>query len=156
MTNFALIPYDDKYSTSVDQLFLELQFHEHQFDSAKTTNPDSVTKYRLELLNSIEENSGQFWLAVDTNEKAIGLVAWYIEKEIEYENPYGYISDIVVARKLRNQGIGKQLLQKAMDEIRRAGLKRAHIGVMLKNTETKDFYKKFGFTEYSVEMTKEL
>lgn len=156
MTDISLVPYANIYSKEADSLFLELQLHEHQFDSAKTTKPEAATKYRQELVNTVAENSGKIWLAIDTYENIYGLVAWYKEKEIEYDKPYGYISDIIVTKESRNLGIGKLLMEKAINEIQMSGLKRVHIGVLLENSDTKEFYKKFGFKEYSVEMLKAL
>ena len=150
-----IVAYSPSESESVDQLFLELQLHEHQFDNLKSTKSENATKYKDELLKSVKNQHGELLLAKIDN-KVVGLVGWHLEEEYEFDEPYGYISDIVVSKEYRGQGIGKQLLEKAVDHIKEIGVKRIHIGVLLGNTETKEFYEKAGFKPYSIELTKDL
>lgn len=145
--------YSPSLSKDIDSLLHELEIHEHQFDVAKTTNPKNASKYRQELLKTIASNSGEMILAIE-GDKCVGLITWYIESELEYDLPYAYISDLVVSKNYRHQGIGKMLLNKAVENIKQTSAKRIHIGVLLANTETKSFYEKNGFTNYSIEMVK--
>ncbi len=146
------IPVD---SDPVNQLFLELQVHENKFDSYKSTKLANAQAYKTELLDIVENQHGEMLIA-KIDDKAVGLVAWFLEEECEFDEPYGYISDIIVSEPYRGQGIGQQLLDKAMSHIKNTQVKRVHIGVLLANSDTKDFYSKNGFSDYSVEMTKEL
>lgn len=150
--NLIIGPYSPADAKVVDRLFLELQLHEHQFDVYKSTKSENATKYKDELLESINSQHGELLLA-KAEDKVIGLVGWYLEEEYEFDEPYGYISDIVVTKKYRGQGIGKQLLQVAISHIKDTNVKRIHIGVLLDNTETKEFYEKAGFKPYSTELT---
>ncbi len=147
--------YSPTDSESVDQLFLELALHEHKFDAYKSTKPENAQNYKNELLETIEKQHGEMLVAKEGN-KLVGLVAWFLEEEYEFDDPYGYISDIVVSESYRRQGIGQQLFNEAMSHIKATQVKRVHIGVLLANSETKNFYAKNGFKDYSVEMTKEL
>jgi ribosomal protein S18 acetylase RimI-like enzyme len=153
--DITIIPYSPSDLESVDKLFLELQVHENKFDSFKSTKPENAQKYKNELLETINKQHGELLVAKDGN-KVLGLVAWFLEEEYEFDEPYGYISDIVVAEKYRGKGIGQQLLDTAILHIKDTDVKRIHIGVLLANSETKDFYLKNGFTEYSIELVKEL
>lgn len=150
--NITIVPYTPSESSAVDQLFLELQLHEHQFDPFKSTKADNAKKYKEELLESINSQHGELLLA-KAKDEVIGLVGWYLEEEYEFDEPYGYISDIVVSKEYRGQGIGKQLLQVAISHIKHNNAKRIHIGVLLDNSETKEFYEKAGFKPYSMELT---
>ena len=93
-------------------------------------------------------------MVAKNNDEVLGLVDWFLEEELEFDEPYGYISDIVVFEQQRGEGIGQQLLDEAITHIKATGVKRLHIGVLLSNSQTKEFYTKNGFVEYSVEMTK--
>lgn len=153
--NISINTYSPTDSESVNQLFLGLQLHEHKFDPYKSIKLENAQNYKRELLETIGKQHGEILIAKEGN-KVVGLVAWFLEEEYEFDEPYGYISDIVVSESYRGQGIGQQLLDEAMSQIKNTGVKRVHIGVLLANTETKNFYTKNGFSDYSVEMTKEL
>lgn len=140
-------------SDSVDQLFLELQIHENKYDKFKSTKLENAKNYKTELLETINDQHGEMLVAKDNNE-VLGLVAWFLEEELEFDEPYGYISDIVVLEQNRGKGIGQLLLDEAITHIKATGVKRVHIGVLLANTQTKEFYSKNGFGEYSIEMTR--
>jgi len=152
--NIHISPYSPVNSESVDQLFLELQLHENKFDGYKSTKLENAQNYKKELLETTENQHGEM-LVAKIDDKAVGLVAWFLEEECEFDEPYGYISDIIVSEPYRGQGIGQQLLDKAMSHIKKTQVKRVHIGVLLANSDTKDFYSKNGFSDYSVEMIKE-
>lgn len=139
--------------SSIDLLFQELQIHENKFDRDKTTELDQARLYREDLLKTLQEQSGEL-LVAKIEKKIVGLIAWYIEKEIEYSIPYAYISDIVVTSRMRAKGIGNLLMEKAIENINKNNIKRIHIGVLLANSMAKEFYNKLGFEDYSIELVK--
>lgn len=150
--DMTIVSYSPNHNAEVDQLFLDLQLHEHQFDPLKSTNPNNATQYKNELLESIKNQHGELLLA-KVNNKVVGLVGWFLEEEFEFDEPYGYISDIVVSKEYRGQGIGNKLLQTALSHIKTTTkVKRIHIGVLLDNSETRNFYEKAGFKPYSMEL----
>lgn len=153
--NTTITPYSRSNSESVDKLFLELQVHENKFDHDKSTKLENAQSYKNELLETIGKQHGELLVAKKEN-TIVGLVAWFLEEEYEFDEPYGYISDIVVSEKYRGQGIGQELLDTAISHIKDTDVKSIHIGVLLANSETKDFYTKNGFAEYSIELVKEL
>lgn len=145
--------YEISYSGSVDKLFLELQKHENKYDKFKSTKFENAIKYRTELLEKINDQHGEM-LVAKIHSEVVGLVAWFLVEELEFDEPYGYISDIVVLKQYRGKGIGQKLLDESIGHMSKTGIKRVHIGVLLGNSQAKDFYIKNGFTEYSVELTK--
>lgn len=153
--SIVITPYSQEDLNVIDQLIQELQIHENQFDTDKTTKLSNAKEYRKELLESISSQHGEMLVAKDGN-KVVGMIAWFVEKEIEFDIPYAYISDIVVTKEYRGQGIGKLLLNQVIENIKSKGYKRVHIGVLLANTETKNLYNKLGFSDYSVEMVKHI
>ena len=155
--NIIVKPYESSLNELVfiDQLLLELQEHEHQFDSRKSVDMKNVAAYRTELLETIRTKKGELLLAY-SNENIIGLLSWFIEDEPEFNQPYGYISDLVVLSEFRNQGIGKQLLGTAIEHIKSRSITRIHIGVMVDNIQTKVLYEKLGFAAYTLKMTMDI
>ncbi len=51
----------------------------------------------------------------------------------------GYIHHLAVDKKVRQQGIGKQLVQTSLDAIAHVGIKKCHIFVFKENQRATDF-----------------
>lgn len=147
--------YKQSDSEWIAKLFHELQIHENRYDTDKTTDLNQARLYRDELLTTVKEKAGEM-LVARLEDKVVGLISWYLEKEIEYELPFAYISDIVVTSEARGKGIGKKLMEEAIKNVKKTGTKRIHIGVMLKNEVAKRLYNELGFVDYSVEMVKRI
>jgi len=61
----------------------------------------------------------------------------------------GFIYHLAVAKNFRSQGIGKRLVEKALQELRMQGIHKCHIFVMKDNEKGKDFWSKVGFQKRS-------
>ncbi|AZT89730.1 GNAT family N-acetyltransferase [Caldicellulosiruptor changbaiensis] len=57
----------------------------------------------------------------------------------------GFIYHLAVAKNFRLQGIGKSLVEKALQELRKQGIHKCHIFVMKDNEKGKNFWSKIGF-----------
>jgi len=73
----------------------------------------------------------------------------------------GAIHELVILPEYRNKGIGKALVQKAIEYFKSRGLDTAELWVGDKNTQALEFYKSLGFEEkdrfnYWIRMTKPL
>lgn len=95
------------------------------------------------------------------NDKNIVLLAYYLDTEI-----VGYIlirkinkntcllDGLYVLEKYRNKGIGKSLLNEAINRCKKLKVKYVDISVMEKNEIAKNIYKKLNFTEYELKLRK--
>ena len=153
--NISIKPYTSEQAQQIKDLFHELQLHEHQFDDKKSLDAQDEVEYLQELLQTVAEKSGEVLVAVQ-DRVCVGFIAWYLENEPEFSQPYGYISVIVVSQHYRGKGIGQQMFDLAIAHIRETSVKRIHIGCLLENTDTKKFYEKNGFADYCVEMVLDL
>lgn len=61
----------------------------------------------------------------------------------------GYLHHLAVAPAHRKQGIGKALVERALDELARRGLTRCHGFVYADNTEGLGFWRRMGWKERS-------
>ncbi len=57
----------------------------------------------------------------------------------------GFIYHLAVAKDFRSQGIGRQLVEKALQELKKQGIHKCHIFVMKDNEKGKNFWSKMGF-----------
>lgn len=149
------LKYTPEKKTEALLLIQELQAHENSIDSHKSTSIENASKYLDELLKKIAAQSGELILA-QKNNKIIGLVGWYIEHELEYNAPYGYITDIVITKSERGQGIGKGLLNEATAHIKKTGISRVHVGVLEGNKSAEKLYNACSFKTYANELVKDL
>ncbi|RUM28508.1 MAG: N-acetyltransferase [Aquifex sp.] len=87
-------------------------------------------------LNSIYENIRDFWV-YEVDGQIVGCVALHVMWEDLAE-----IRSLAVKDELRGEGIGKELVKKAIEEAWELGVNR-----VFSLTYVKDFFKKFGFIE---------
>ena len=76
-----------------------------------------------------------------------GRVAGYISTRIDREAGKGRIPNLVVAEEFRGQGLGRLLIEHALDYFRREGLAYATIETMAQNEIGNRLYLSCGFAE---------
>ncbi|WPM32541.1 GNAT family N-acetyltransferase [Hydrogenobacter sp. T-2] len=122
------------------------------------THPDDVQAYLNWLFR---RDVAGIWLA-EEDSKVVGFVAsdgnWFSKREGKV---VGAIHELVVLPEYRNRGIGRALVQKALEYFKSRGLDMAELWVGDENKQAIDFYKNLGFEErdrfnYWVRMTKAL
>ncbi len=122
------------------------------------THPDDVQAYLNWLFR---RDVAGIWLAEEDG-KVVGFVAsdgnWFSKREGKV---VGAIHELVVLPEYRNRGIGRALVQKALEYFKSRGLDMAELWVGDENKQAIDFYKNLGFEErdrfnYWVRMTKAL
>ncbi|WP_425616816.1 GNAT family N-acetyltransferase [Anatilimnocola sp. NA78] len=79
-------------------------------------------------------------------ERTIEVVG-YISTVIDRESGKGRIPNLVVAESLRGQGLGRRLIEHALDYFRREGLAYAMIETMAQNEIGDHLYRACGFVE---------
>lgn len=122
------------------------------------THPDDVQAYLNWLFR---RDVAGIWVA-EENGRIVGFVAsdgnWFSKREGKV---VGAIHELIVLPEYRNRGIGKALVEKALEYFRSRGLDIAELWVGDENTRAIEFYKKLGFEEkdrfnYWVRMTRSL
>lgn len=91
----------------------------------------------------------------ETDGKAAGILL-YLRRHIESENQVTrevlFIETLAIDAGYRGRGIGRQLLQAAAQIAREKGYDGVELQVNAKNADAYAFYKKYGFTEKSINM----
>ncbi len=79
--------------------------------------------------------------------EAQGRVVGYITTRVERETGKGRIPNLAVAPDFRGQGLGRRLIEHALDYFRREGLEYAMIETMAQNEAGQHLYPACGFVE---------
>jgi ribosomal protein S18 acetylase RimI-like enzyme len=79
--------------------------------------------------------------------EAQGLAVGYITALIDREAGKGRIPNLAVAAEFRGEGLGRQLIEHALDYFRREGLAYAMIETMAQNEAGRHLYPACGFVE---------
>ena len=103
--------------------------------------PVSVTKLKNKLLKNY---SRQKMLVLENNNKIKGFI-WYYTKKREF-----YLDEIVVIEK--GADYGTVLMNHLINEAKRTKIKRINLDVHYKNICAQEFFKKFKFTNRTIEM----
>lgn len=147
--------FKNNYIPQLRELVEALQIFEMQFHARRARPRDMIEEAMGKLLEPIRQNSGILYMAF-LEEKAVGYISCAVGRDIENAENYVQIGDIYVEEKLRGQGIGTMLLKRAEEYTKSGGYTTIVIGVLAHNRKTYDFYKRYGFKDYSIELVKEI
>ncbi len=80
----------------------------------------------------------------------VGFVHFTIRQTALHLRPSGLIDEVIVSKKFRERGIGKQLVLAAVAKCRELGCGEVEVSTMKSNLPARKFYKDCGFEEDSV------
>ena len=141
-----IIEYDKKYDQEIKNLLVELQEYIQSID---IEGYNRVTKeYREKnfemVLDNVSKNKGKI-LLYEHKGKIVGLIIGIINNEEEntfdFEAPKrGKITDLVVSKNTRNNGIGSILLKTMENYLKSVGCKDILLDVFGYNEKAFSFY----------------
>lgn len=76
-----------------------------------------------------------------------GSIAGYVSMRLDRQTRVGYIPNLVVSSTVRNQGLGRRLIEHALDRFRAEGLAIARIETLDQNPIGSHLYPALGFKE---------
>lgn len=139
------------------QLQSELQEAEHIIDKTRNKGIEFAKKYLKYIKKELTKKHGHMFVA-ELNNQVIGLLTLFIEEnEIEeHKGVHMYISDIVVGKLYRRQGIAQKLMTYAEKFAKDNNIKEIRLGVLANNISAFDLYKKKGYAPRIISLTKKL
>lgn len=157
-----IIDYSGQYDDDIKDLLVELQEHIAEIDKEKYNilTDDFREKYFNKTMSEVDKYNGKILLAKD-NDSIIGLVIGVInnedEKKYDFSAPKrGRIIELIVSKKYRSRGIGKQLLNKMENYFGAIGCKGVLIDVFAYNENAQRFYNENGYFNRNIEMMKKI
>lgn len=147
-----IIEYDNKYLEEVKDLLVELEEYILSIDEDNLDNlhPEYREKMAVLDLEEIKNNNGKCYLAIE-EEKVIGLIMGYViiydkYDYLDYKCPKsGEVSELIVSKRARNSGIGKNLMNKMEQYFKSINCEYIFIDVFGYNKNAIEFYKKQGY-----------
>ena len=155
-----IIEYEEKYIEEVKDLLVELQEYIVDLDKEKY---NIITKeyrelYFKEKMEEMEKYNGKIYL-YEENGKILGLVMGIITNEetdtYDFKAPKrGRVTELIVDKKARLNGIGNKLLDKIEEYLKSKGCKAILIEVFGYNENALKFYDKNGYRTRLVDVIK--
>ena len=134
---------------AVSKLAIEL------IDSVK--NSGDIAKHVLsENSRNALTNPNSYILVAETEEKVIGFISFMTRKTIMHSGPCGLIDELVVSKRHRRKGVGKELIKAAVEECKKLRCCEVEVSTEFTNVNAREFYKHCGFEETGVILEKHL
>lgn len=130
------ISYEEAKETDISYLVNLLSI---LFNIEKDFNPD-FTKQKIGLELLLKKPLASIQVARNSNGTVIGMVTAQLVISTAQGTASAWIEDMVVEPLYRGQGIGKQLLQQALEWAKNGGATRAQLLVDITNTEAIGYY----------------
>ena len=128
------------------ELVIESNLYQKQRLEQESLNVEEVQTGTARIFNqNIEEKNFQYIVAED-NQKLVGFVL------VEVSSMYvgkGSIDDLYLRETYRGQGIGKKLVQAAIDWLKQKNIQSVSLAVHKTNQAAIKLYTEFGFTDES-------
>ena len=150
--NMKIIEYEDKYLNDVRDLLTELEEYIVSIDKDNLDHihPEYHEKMALIDLKEVRNNNGKCYLAIDDN-KVVGLIMGTIPQYDEYDYldykcpKRGEITELIVTSKIRNKGVGQELINKMEEYFKSLGCEYILVDVFAYNDNAIKFYNKEGY-----------
>lgn len=141
------------------ECLIELQDFEPSIDPRRPSGADIVDDYVSYMLNRCTRCNGAVLVAEARDQVAgfVTILTRVTSEEIEDGNiEYGLVSDVAVASRFRNRGVGRMLLEAAESYARSNGVNWLRIGFLAENTVADRLYASMGFETQYMEREKDL
>jgi ribosomal protein S18 acetylase RimI-like enzyme len=149
--------------TSFVRLMEELQDYLVSIDDLKRMRrmPEYGENYTERTLQNVAENNGITYVA-ETKGRIVGLIVGITHEQTKEELlelvPYkrGVVLELIVENGYRKRGIGTLLMEKMEGYFKQKGCSVSGVDVFPPNENAYHLYRKFGYLERNIWMTKKL
>lgn len=121
---------------SVLNLIKELAAFEREPNAVKITSDDLIK-------NGFTKNPSFYTYVAEYNGTVVGMALFY-DRFSTWEGPSIHLEDLIVTKKFRGKGIGKNLYDKVLSFALQKGIKRVEWVVLDWNIQAINFYKSTG------------
>lgn len=153
-----IIEYDSKYDEEIKDLLVQLQQYLADMDKEgyNIVGNEYREKYFEKTIEEVNKCDGKILLFKD-NKKIAGLIVGIVNNDetnrYDFSVPKrGRISELVVDKEYRGNGIGKKLLNTMKEHLKSIGCEKILIAVFGYNESAIRFYKENGFHTRMMDM----
>lgn len=143
---------------AIRQCIVELQEYERLIDPHRLEGVKIAHEYLAHLLSLCGGGVGKIFV-VEINKEVVGMVSVYIEddkKHFRKAHRFGYISDLIVMKEHKSDGVLKDLLQKAEEYAKSQHITAIQASVLKGQEEVLNGYLRNGFQEWEIRVRKQL
>ena len=159
-----IVEYENKYLEDVKDLLVELEEYILSIDkdNLDQLHPEYREKMAILDLKAVQDFSGKCYLAINEDDKAIGLIMGTIPPYdefdyLDYKCPKrGEITELIVTSKIRSNGVGQELINKMELYFKSVGCKYVIVDVFAYNEIGKKFYNKKNYNTRMETMIKKI
>jgi ribosomal protein S18 acetylase RimI-like enzyme len=109
--------------------------------------PFHAERARAALLGLLShETLGEVWL-VEDGPDAVGYVVVCLGWSLEYQGRDAFVDELFVEPAARGQGLGRRLMDLAIERCRALGVRTLHLEVERENTKAQALYRSLGFAD---------
>ncbi len=125
-----IVEYGDEHFDGVDELW-------------RTVFPNDAERNRAHhsVPTKMARDDGLFWVALNNDETVIGttMAGW--------DGHRGWLYAVATSPHHRREGVGKALVERAVEELGQRGCNKVNLQIRADNVEVADFYASLGFLE---------
>ncbi len=95
-------------------------------------------------------------LLAEKDGRCVGLLSYLLRNDLYHAGETGYITELVVSRDYRGQGIGSRLLEELLHRLETRGTIEVSVTTMPDNERAIRFYKRHGLVDEAIFLEKHL
>jgi ribosomal protein S18 acetylase RimI-like enzyme len=100
--------------------------------------------------NLLMKDPDHIFLVMKEGPAVAGFIHFTVRQTALHMRPSGLIDEVIVSKKYRERGFGKELVLAAVGKCRELGCGEVEVSTMKSNVRARKFYKDCGFEEDSV------
>ena len=105
------------------------------------------TGIAIKTFEQLLNDAASHFLVATMEGTPVGFINFTVRQTILHQGPSALIDELVVAEEHRGKGVGKQLVQAAVEKCRQLGCCEVEVSTEKANLEARKFYKQCGFEE---------
>jgi len=105
------------------------------------------TGIALKTCQYVLNDTSSHFLVAARGETPVGFINFTVRQTILHRSPSALIDELIVAEEYRGKGVGKQLVQAAIEKCRQLGCCEVEVSTEKTNLKAREFYKKCGFEQ---------
>ena len=105
------------------------------------------TEIALKNYECLLRDTGSHFLVAAREATPVGFINFTVRQTILHRSPSALIDELVVAEEYRGKGVGRQLVQAAIEKCRNLGCCEVEVSTEKANLKARKFYRQCGFEQ---------